>query len=162
MSNETFNERQARENAQHYAQWLSCGYKGDMVLNEYGWCRNDLDKDAIKVLNVIESKQIDAEVEYAQLPNGKWVAGTHLTTKVGCCFGHWHGASIWGKQYDTKGEAVTVALDGIMNAVKNQNSKALTPAFETAFKKYHNQFANASVFDAFFGAGASFEQVSLF
>ena len=65
-----FRERQARENKRHYEKWLSCGYKGDMVLNDVGWCDNKLDKTQLRKLTVIKSKQVDAEVEYVQLPNG--------------------------------------------------------------------------------------------
>ena len=157
-----FRERQARENKRHYEKWLSCGYKGDMVLNDVGWCDNKLDKTQLRKLTVIKSKQVDAEVEYVQLPNGNWVAGSHLSTKVSTYYGYGCCASIWSKQYETKGEAVVAELDRMETSVGRENKKALTPELVNALAKNRNQFANASVFDAFFGAGASFEQTSLF
>lgn len=159
---ETFDERKKRENAETYAKWLSCGYKGDMVLNDVGWCDNKLDKTQLRKLTVIKSKQVDATVEYVQLPNGNWVAGSHLFTKVNTYYGYGCCVSIWSKQYETKGEAVVAELDRMETCIGRENKKALTPELASALAKNRNQFANASVFDAFFGAGASFEQTSLF
>lgn len=158
------NERQERMNRRWYAQWLSCGFTGKMEdrMDEYGWFRDRLEPETITKVTVINAKEADIEIEYAQLPNGKWVAGRWLTTKIDNYFGSVSGASIWDAQYDTKGEAVTAELDSIRDSIERNNKKALTEAVKTAIAKYRNQFANASVFDAFFGAGAKYEQTALF
>ena len=158
------NERQERMNRRWYKQWLSCGFTGKMEdrMNEYGWFRDRLDPATITKITVVKAKEADIEVEYTQLPNGKWVTGRWLTTKVDCMYGSVSGASIWDAQYDTKGEAVTAELDSILDAIKRNNPKALTEKVKAAIAKYRNQFANASVFDALFGAGAKFEQTELF
>lgn len=154
-------DRKMDLNDRHYKRWLSCGYTGEMTVNEYGWCNNELDRDTVKKLTVLKSKAVDAELGYAQLPNGKWVAGSSMMTNIGCCYGYGSSVSIWSKQYDTKGEAVTAELDRIRHGIDN-NKKALTPDVESALSKLRNQFANAPIFDAFFGAGATFEQTALF
>ena len=109
------NERQEKMNRRWYAQWLSCGFTGKMEdrMDEYGWFRDRLEPETITKVTVINAKEADIEIEYAQLPNGKWVAGRWLTTKIDNYFGSVSGASIWDAQYDTKGEAVTAELDSI-------------------------------------------------
>ena len=39
---ETFDERKEQDNARQYRQWLSCGFKGEMHVNDAGWCDNGL------------------------------------------------------------------------------------------------------------------------
>ena len=40
--NESFQERKERENQKRYKKWLSCGFTGEMHINDCGWCDNGL------------------------------------------------------------------------------------------------------------------------
>ena len=39
---ETFEQRQKRENARQYRQWLSAGFQGEMTVDKNGWCTNGI------------------------------------------------------------------------------------------------------------------------
>ena len=160
---ETFDERQKRENAETYKRWLACGFPKEAKYNDAGWMVTVLRLFyPVKRMQVLKAKTADAEIEYAQLPNGKWVAASCLSTKIGCVYGYGSAVSIYDKQYDTKAEAIYAELENIEDGFRQADKKALTPEIKTTLTRYKNEFGNASVFDAFFGAGASFEQTSLF
>ena len=160
---ETFDERQKCENAETYKRWLACGFPKEAMYNDAGWMETVLRLFyPTKRITLFDTKTAEASVEYAQLPNGKWVASSCLMTKLGNFYGYGSAVSIYDTQYDTKAEAIYAELDNIEDGFRQADKKAKTPEVETALRRYKNEFGNASVFDAFFGAGASFEQTSLF
>lgn len=70
----TFKERQEIENRQLYEKWLSCGFVGDMVLNECGWCENGIalyKHENAKKVTLFDKHPFSAYIEYMQLPNKK-------------------------------------------------------------------------------------------
>ena len=153
----TFEERQERENRQHYEKWLSCGFTGEMLLNEHGWF-----DECYKIPNITKIEvfrkgyQHRAELEYTQLPNGKWIAGSDLWCAT---YGYCHGVSIWDKQYDTQEEAILAGLDYIESRLEGKDKKQ--KFILNGIQNLRNKYKKPS-FEAVFDPACSFEQVALF
>jgi len=159
MREETFKERQERENAEHYAKWLSCGFTGEMEVNEYGWFDKGNYFEGTKVTVFEKGYQHRAYVEYYQLPNGKWIGGSDLWCAT---HGYGSGASIWSKQYDTKEEAVCAELSRIEKALEDKDKK---PFVLKAISKVRSNFEPQKVIVTdlvpAWEPGATFEQTTL-
>ena len=154
---ETFEERQERENKQHYEKWLSCGFTGEMELNEHGWFNKCYTLPNVKKMEVFrKGYQYHAEVEYAQLPNGKWVNGSSLWCTT---HGYGHGASIWSKQYDTQEEAILAELNYIEGQLEEKDKKQ--KFILNGIQNLRNTYRKPS-FEVAFSPTARFEQVALF
>ena len=154
-----FEEHKARENAKRYAQWLSCGFSGDMEVNEYGWFEKGNHFEGTEKVTVFEKGyHYRAYVEYYQLPNGKWVAGSDLNCPL---HGYGSSASIWSKQYNTKEEAVTAELAKIEGALEQNDRK---PFVMKGIEKCRSEFKKPVAFDIDpnFYYGTNFQQTSLF
>lgn len=155
---ETFKERQERENKRQYQKWLSCGFKGEMEVNEHGWCTNGLGlfkDEKVKKKILFDKPRFVAIVEYMQLPNRKWISGSYCTFPL---HGWAHGISIWDKQYETKEEAVTSELNYIEKALDEKDRK---PFVLNAIQTCRNEF-KVALFEMVFEPMAQFEQVALF
>ena len=159
--NETFKDRQERENREHYEKWLSCGFTGEMSINQYGWCDNALDKTQVTEITVFEKGyQYRARIHYAQLPNSKWVAASDMF-----CATHGYGSAvgIWDKQYDTKEEAVTAELDKVERALeKNDQKPFVLKGIEKCRKEFKKKSTTVFDIDPEFYYGKNFQQTSLF
>lgn len=107
------NERQQVINYRCYQQWLSCGFKGEPVFNEYGWLNNDIPQSDIEKIPLWHTDYNKSYVEVTQLPNGKWVNGyNYMLQESGGC----GGCGIWSKQFSTRMEAI----DNVLNRIKGQ------------------------------------------
>ena len=154
---ETFEQRQRRENQKYYEKWLACGFTGEMELNEHGW----FDKPVLRLyypvetITVFDKKGYRARIEFSHLPNGHWVAASDLTCPM---HGYGSACSIWDTQYETKEEAVNKEIDRIEKALEEKDRKKfILDAIQTC----RNQFKEA-VFEMAFEPMAQFEQVALF
>lgn len=150
---ETFEERQERENKEHYQKWLSCGFKGEMEVDEYGWCRlgNSLKGEEVAVFD--KGYQNRATLYYVQLPNQKWISGFNVFCRTqGCC----NGLSIWNRQYNTKEEAIEKALYTIERYINEKDKKLLIKKVE----EIRNRFKQDTLFMPIMAE--QFEQVALF
>lgn len=155
---ETFDERKERDNARQYRQWLSCGFKGKMHVNDAGWCDNGLslsNHEQARRIELFDKFPFRAHIEYMQLPNKKWIVGSWLDCPL---HGYCHGISVWSKQYDTESEAITSELDRIEDALEEKDRKKFVLQ---AIQTCRNQFKEA-VFEMAFEPMAQFEQVVLF
>ena len=153
---ETFTERQKRENQKYYERWLACGFTGEMKLNEYGWFIPVLRLHCpVETLSVFDNKGYRAKIEFCHLPNGAWVAASDLT-----CPTHGYGSacSVWDTQYETKEEAIMVELDRIEKALEPKDRK---PYNLEAIQSCRNRFKVIDVEMAFTPL-AQFEQIALF
>lgn len=152
---ETFEERQKRENQQTYEKWLSCGFAGEMILNDAGWFDYKL-PNVVKITVFEKSYQNHAYIGYTQLPNGKWVAGSDMFCAT---HGYCHSASIWSKQYDTQEEAILAQLDYIERELNDKDKKQ--KFIMNGIQNLRNQYRQPS-FEVVFEPMAHFEQVALF
>lgn len=155
---ETFEERQKRENEKTYRQWLSCGFVGEMRLNDCGWCVNGIalyKHENAKKVTLFDKHPFSAYIEYMQLPNKKWIAGSSLNCPL---HGYVHGMSVWSKQYETKNEAVTEQINMIEKSLEEKDRK---PFILNAIQTYRNEFKD-SPFEMAFKPASTFEQVALF
>ena len=153
----TFEERQERENRHHYEKWLSCGFQGEMELNDAGWFSKCYTLPNITKIEVFrKGYQHHAEIEYTQLPNGKWVGGSSLWCAI---HGYGHGASIWAKQYDTMEEAILEQLDYIEKELNDKDKKQ--KFILNGIQNLRNKYKKPS-FEVVFDPMATFEQVALF
>lgn len=155
---ETFEERKKRENDALYQKWLSCGFTGEMRINECGWCVNGVslsNHEQAKKVVLFEKWPFKSHIEYMQLPNGKWISGSSCTFPL---HGWGHGLSIWCKQYETKEEAVTKELDVIEKSLEERDKKKFVL---DAIQTCRNEFKEAQ-FEMAFEPVAQFEQVALF
>ena len=153
---ETFEQRQRRENQKYYERWLACGFTGDMKLNEYGWFIPVLRLHCpVETMTVFDNKGYRSRIEFCHLPNGAWVAASDLT-----CPTHGYGSacSVWDTQYETKEEAIMVELDRIEKALEPKDRK---PYNLEAIQSCRNRFKVIDVEMAFTPL-AQFEQIELF
>ena len=154
--NQTFEDRQKRENEKYYKRWLACGFTGEMTVNKHGWFEPVLRLHCqVETLTVFDNKGYRARIEYCHLPNGNWVAASDLTCPM---HGYGSACSIWDTQYETKEEAVNKEIDRIEKALEEKDRKKfILDAIQTC----RNQFKEA-VFEMAFEPMAQFEQVALF
>ena len=153
---ETFEQRQQRENQKYYERWLACGFTGEMKLNEYGWFIPVLRLHCpVETLTVFDNKGYRSKIEFCHLPNGHWVAASDLT-----CPTHGYGSacSVWDTQYETKEEAITAQLNRIEKALEPKDRK---PFVLDAIQSCRNKFKEVDVEMAFTPL-AQFEQIALF
>ena len=69
--NQTFEDRQKRENEKYYKRWLACGFTGEMTVNKHGWFEPVLRLHCqVETLTVFDNKGYRARIEYCHLPNG--------------------------------------------------------------------------------------------
>ena len=141
---ETFTERQNRENQKYYERWLACGFTGEMK-----HC-------PVETMTVFDNKGYRAKIEYCHLPNGNYVAASDLT-----CPTHGYGSacSVWDTQYETKEEAIMVELDRIQKAL--EDNKDRKPFVLQAIQAQRNNYKQME-FEMAFEPMTQFEQVSLF
>ncbi len=153
---ETFEQRQQRENQKFYERWLACGFTGEMKLNEHGWFIPVLRLHCpAETLTVFDNKGYRSKIEFCHLPNGHWVAASDLT-----CPTHGYGSacSVWDTQYGTKEEAIMVELGRIEKALEPKDRK---PYNLEAIQSCRNRFKVIDVEMAFTPL-AQFEQIALF
>ena len=94
--NETFKERQDRENRQYYEKWLACGFTGEMEVNEYGWFIPVLRLHyPVETITVFDKQGYRARIEFCYWPNGNWVATSDLICPM---YGYGSACSVWDTQ----------------------------------------------------------------
>ncbi len=155
---ETFYERQTRENEKQYQQFLKCGFTGAMHLNDAGFCDNGLslsNHEQAKKIVLFDRYPFSAHVEYMQLPNKQWIVGSWLSCPL---HGYCHGISVWSRQYDSEADAINAELDKIERSLEAKDRK---PFVLDAIQSLRNDYKN-NLFEMAFEASAQFEQVSLF
>ena len=111
---ETYNERQ-------YEKYLSCGYTGEMAVNEHGWCSNEVQAEAAEEIVLFDRERCHAYIRFAELPNGRWIAASGATFPT-----HGYGCplSVWCDQHDTKEDAIEAELKRIEESVEPKDAKA--------------------------------------
>ena len=154
--NQTFEDRQKRENEKYYKRWLACGFTGEMTVNKHGWFEPVLRLHCpVETLTVFDNKGYRARIEYCHLPNGNWVAASDLTCPM---HGYGSACSVWDTQYETKEEAIMVELGRIEKALEPKDRK---PFNLEAIQSCRNRFKVIDVEMAFTPL-AQFEQIALF
>lgn len=150
---ETFEERQKRENEKTYRKWLSCGFTGEMKIDEHGWCRLDTDLagEEFEVFNKCYTNK--ARISITQLPNKKWISGSDAFCRT---HGHGYGLSIWNKQYESKEDAIEEALDRVAREIDEKDKSVLLKKVEEFRCRFKKDTLYVSV------ETERFEQVSLF
>ena len=148
-----FKERQKRENTEHYQKWLSCGFVGEMVVDDSGWCilGNNLAGEKIQVFD--KGYLNRATISYMQLPNKNWISGSDAFCRT---HGHGHGLSIWNKQFNTKEEAIEEALNWVENEIDEKDKKTLAKKVEEIRSKFKKDILFVPI------VAEQFEHVSLF
>ena len=155
---EAFDERQSRENDRQYRQWLSCGFTGEMHINDCGWCDNGISlskHEQAKKIILFDKHPFSAHIEYMQLPNGKWIVGSWLNCPL---HGYCHGISVWSNQYDTEADAIKAEISKIEKSLEARDRKAFVI---DAIQSCRNNYKE-NLFEMAFEPLAQFEQVSLF
>ena len=151
-------ERKQIENDRQYRQWLSCGFAGEMHMNECGWCDNGLslsNHEQAKKIVLFDKYPFSAHVEYMQLPNKKWIVGSWLSCPL---HGYCHGISVWSRQYDSEADAINAELDKIERSLETKDRK---PFVLDAIQACRNDYKE-SLFDVVFEPSAQFQQLALF
>ena len=154
--NQTFEDRQKRENEKYYKRWLACGFTGEMTVNKHGWFEPVLRLHCqVETLTVFDNKGYRARIEYCHLPNGNWVAASDLTCPM---HGYGSACSIWDTQHKTKEEAIMEELARIEKALEDKDRK---PFVLQALQTQRNIFKQMEI-EMAFEPMTQFEQVSLF
>ena len=157
---ETFAERQERENRKCWERWIACGFpsQGDIPVNKYGWFEPVLRLHCpVEKLTIFDNKGYRARIEYCHLPNGNWVAASDLTCRT---HGYGSACSVWDTQYETKEEAIMVELDRIEKALEDKDRK---PFILQELQKQRNNCKQMDIETAFEPlTQAQFEQLALF
>ena len=149
-------ERKNADNERIYKKWLSCGYTGEMKLDRFGNCVNEINKENnVKEIVIFDIPRYHAVLEYMQFPNGKWTSGSSVMFPL---YGWSHGVSIWNTQYDTKEDAILEELRKIESRIESKDKKK---AILDAIQECRNRYKKPS-FEVVFNPMASFEQVALF
>ena len=66
---ETFEERQKRENEEYYRKWLACGFKDEIPINEYGCFVPVLRLHyPVETLTVFDKRAIEAALSIVSSP----------------------------------------------------------------------------------------------
>ena len=155
---ETFIERQRRENQRQYEKWLSCGFQGEMELDKNGWCTNGISfykSENVERCILFDNPYFKGTIEVMELPNGKWISGSSCTFPL---HGWGHGVSVWNEQYDTKQEAIFNQIDYIeRNLSEKDKKKFVLDALQSCRNKYKEIDVELA-----FEPQARFEEVSLF
>ena len=154
--NESFEDRQKRENEKNYKRWLSCGFTGEMTVNKYGWFEPVLRLHcSVETLTVFNHKGYCARITFCHLPNGNWVAASDLS-----CPTHGYGSacSIWDEQHPSKEEAIMVELARIEKALEDKDRKPFVLQAIQAQRNNHKQMDIEMAFEP----TTQFVQVSLF
>ena len=154
---ETFKERQDRENRKYYEKWLACGFTGNMELNEHGWFEKPVLRlyYPVETITVFDKKGYRARIEFCCLPNKRWVAASDLTCPM---HGYGSACSVWDTQYETKEEAIMEELDCIEKALEDKDRK---PFVLQALQAQRNNYKQMDI-EMAFEPMTQFEQVSLF
>ena len=154
---ETFEQRQQRENQKYYEKWLACGFTGEMELNEHGWFEKPVLRlyYPVETIKVFDKKGYRASIEYCCLPNGKYVASSDLSCPM---HGYGSACSIWDEQHPSKEEAIMAELNRIEKALEPKDRK---PFVLDAIQSCRNRFKEVDV-ELAFEATAQFTQMSLF
>lgn len=109
------------ENYATYDQYRLCGYTNPPVFDEYGWCKNEIPKEDIHTLPLWSNGYVSSGINYAQLPNGKWVGGySYMLSESGAV----SGSSKWDTQYNSKFEAIKHSLAIVEDAIRRSNVKS--------------------------------------
>lgn len=109
------------ENYASYDQYRLCGYTNPPVFNEYGWCKNDIPKEDIQVLPLWNNGYVTSSINFALLPNGKWVSGyDYMLSESGAV----SGSSKWDTQYSSKFEAIKHSLAIVEDAIRRSKVKS--------------------------------------
>jgi len=151
----TFDERKVRENRAIYEKWLSCGFQGEMILNDCGWCVNGIYFEPKNSYVLFDKWPFHATIEYMQFPNGKWIAGSHTNFPI---HGWAYGLSVWNEQFETKEEAVIKEIQKIEKSLTEKDKKKFVL---DGIQTCKNHFKKP-LFEVVFEPTAQFEQVSLF
>lgn len=110
----------ACRNMRCYDQYQECGYTDKPQFDKYGWLCNDVPVADIEVVKLYGEEPLISTVECLQLPNGKWVSGSHwhlsLTGRV--C-----GCSIWSRQHDTRINALIYEMRQLIDIIKRDKVK---------------------------------------
>jgi len=123
-----FTNKQDDFNQKQYKKYLSCGYTGEMTVNEYGWCDNEVRTGDMETIDLFDKDRSRAYIRFAHLPNGKWIAASSLTMPN---YGYGCPLCVWCDQYDTKEEAVEAELARIKNGIELKDMKTfITDAFK--------------------------------
>ena len=155
---ETFKDRQDRENRKCWERWIACGFSSeeDMPVNKYGWFEPVLRLHCpVETFIVFDNKGYRARIEYCQLPNKKWVAASDLSCPM---HGYGSACSIWDEQHPSKEEAIKVELDRIEKALEDKDRKPFVLQAIQVQRNNHKQMEIEMAFDPM----TQFEQVSLF
>ena len=154
---ETFEQRQQRENQKYYEKWLACGFTGKMELNEHGWFEKPVLRlyYPVETITVFDKKGYRARIEFSHLPNGHWVAASDLTCPM---HGYGSACSIWDTQYETKEEAIMAELDRIEKALEDKDRK---PFVLQALQAQRNNYKQMEI-EMAFAPAAQFEEMTLF
>lgn len=111
---------QACRNMRNYAQYRECGFTGDPVFDEYGWIKNEVPKEQVESVTLFGEGASVSSVECLQLPNGRWVSGMHyMLAESGCAC----GCSIWGKQHDSRMDALVARIKSIIEYIKHSGKE---------------------------------------
>ena len=148
-------ERKQRENQWQYNKWLSCGFKGEMTVNDCGWCSNGVYFEPPNQYVLFNKPRYNASIEYMRLPNEKWIAGSHTLFPS---HGWAYGLSVWNKQYDTKEGAVSAEISKIEKSLDRFDKKKFVL---DAIQACKNEFKESPV-GVDFETVTRFEQISLF
>lgn len=114
------------KNAVEYEQMLRCGYTHEQAMGVFvdgHFGRIIFDKDC--------HEEVVARVDKAwclvytfQLPNGKWVAGSHCSHQSG---GHYFGCGIFSSQFDTEREARCAELRSLIESFSKERTGGSGP-----------------------------------
>lgn len=107
-------EYQQIENFSHYDQWLSCGFKGEPVYDEWGWVKNKIPEKDIDRIYLWDRAYID----YACLPNGLWASGVTFDLSE---TGYYCSCDIFSDTFPTKNKAIEKGLKQVEEAIRHSH-----------------------------------------
>ncbi len=113
-------KRQRCINRHRYDQWLTCGFRGEPVFDDYRWLENGQRIEAQETIPLWKDGTMENTVECAMLPNGKWISGEHyMLSESGCaCV-----LSIWATQYETRLEALSASMRRVIDYIRRNGKQ---------------------------------------
>ena len=126
------NERQKTMNKEQYERYLSCGYTGEMTVNECGWCDNEVAEEDRERIDLFDQNRCYAYIRFAHLPNGKWIASSSMSMPT---YGYGCPLSVWCNQHETREDAIETELKRVETSIE---PKDLKPFIVDAIKKCRN------------------------
>ena len=135
------------KNNRQYQQYLSCGYEKPMELDQYGWCKNEIQVEEMEQIDIFRKNTDFGYIQIVQIPNGNWIACGNFNCNT---YGFFGRPNVWMRQHKTKYEAIKAELDNMLDHIdeRDRTKKSfIIEAINEAKRKYYHDSVAIDMFE---------------